>query len=236
MSRSRNSNRNTRTRPASRRVSARNILASHRSRVTSPRTNVGHCNVQNPFAPPEDWYELDLESDSYRVIEQEAGEGYCHILTAAQIVARLAQLPEEFLSELAVVQLSSMTRKKESFPCYGMQWGASLYLYPIEASLTEYFYSPPPSAMVIETKMYGGKWSQEEPNEWKLTWTEETIQDFYLNNILIHELGHLLDTRNSSYRARESYAEWFAIEYGYKATGGAEARGGKRKIIRRHHA
>jgi predicted nucleic acid-binding protein len=48
--------------------------------------------------------------------------------------------------------------------------------------------------------------------------TEEAIRDFYLNNVLIHELGHILDSRNSSPRDRERFAEWFALEVGYKAS------------------
>ena len=53
---------------------------------------------------------------------------------------------------------------------------------------------------------------------WQLVWTEEAIRDFYLNNVLIHELGHILDSRNTSHRDRERYAEWFALEMGYKAS------------------
>ncbi len=45
--------------------------------------------------------------------------------------------PQHMLANLEVVQLSHMTRKKQSFPCYGMQWGTSLYLYPIEENLIE---------------------------------------------------------------------------------------------------
>ena len=69
---------------------------------------------------------------------------------------------------------------------------------------------------------------------WKSRWkrSEQAIRDFYLNNILIHELGHLLDERNSSYTDRERYAEWFAIHYGYNATGGRAAR---RPVVRRRH-
>ena len=69
-------------------------------------------------------------------------------------------------------------------------------------------------------KMYGGRWREPSQGVWTLHWPEDAIQDFYLNNILIHELGHLLDDRNSSYIDRERYAEWFAIEHGYRATGG----------------
>ena len=86
-------------------------------------------------------------------------------------------------------------------------------------------------AQLNEARMYGGVWSQEGRNTWTLRWTEEAIRDFYLNNILIHELGHLVDSRNTSYVDRERYAEWFAVHYGYKPS-----RAGKppKKIVRRH--
>ena len=65
--------------------------------------------------------------------------------------------------------------------------------------------------------MYGGRWS-EAGGEWTLSWTLETLKDFYLNNVLIHEIGHILDHRNTRTLDRERYANWFAIEYGYRAS------------------
>ena len=56
--------------------------------------------------------------------------------------------------------------------------------------------------------------------EWTLTWTPENLKDFYLNNVLIHEIGHVLDKRNTRTADRERYANWFAIEYGYRASRG----------------
>jgi hypothetical protein len=98
-----------------------------------------------------------------------------------------------------------------------MQWGSNIYLYPLEEDLTEYYPRPPQPAEYNEPRMYGARWAQHGTN-WQLVWTEDAARDFYLNNVLIHELGHLLDNRNSNYRDRERYAEWFAIEYGYKPT------------------
>ena len=135
---------------------------------------------------------------------------------------------------LEIIQFSRMTRKKRSFPCYGMQWGSAIYLYPIESGLVEYYSRPPRPCHVNEAAMFGGRWVQESSDEWKLVWTERTIQDFYLNNILIHELGHLLDERNSSYADRERYAEWFATHYGYLPTQRRRPRGDR--VVRRHHA
>jgi hypothetical protein len=189
-------------------------------------------NLKLPFVPPEDWHEPTEERAGYKIIVQPPGEGFRHILTPEDVRQRLAEFPAHMTQDLEVVQFSRMTRKKQSFPCYGMQWGASLYLYPIETGLIEYYNCPPTPAQVNEARMYGGVWSETSRGVWGLQWTEESVRDFYLNNILIHELGHLVDNRNTGYVARERYAEWFALEYGYKRSQTARP---PKKITRRHH-
>jgi hypothetical protein len=168
---------------------------------------------------------------------QPPGSGYRHVLSPDEIRNRLAQFPPSMLESLQVVQLSRMTRKKQSFPCYGMQWGNTLYLYPIETGLVEYYTQPPKPAQLNEAKMYGGRWIEATPGEWRLMWTEAAIKDFYLNNILIHELGHLLDNRNSSVTDRERFAEWFAVEHGYKKSDrlSRSTQRSAGRTIRRHH-
>jgi hypothetical protein len=108
-----------------------------------------------------------------------------------------------------------------------------LYLYPLETSLEEWFHVPPRTEVYNEARMYGGRWDEPAPGQWRLMWSKKSIEDFYLNNILIHELGHLVDERNSGYAERERYAEWFAIQYGYRATGGSQVR--RQAVKRRHH-
>jgi hypothetical protein len=191
---------------------------SRRSARSSKRARGVPRNEQLPFVPPENWYEPREAAGNYRVVAQRPGAGHRHVLTPAEIRERLAQLPSDFLAPLQIVQLSRMTRKKMSFPCYGMQWGPTIYLYPVEENLVERFDSPPKPAQFTEAKMFGGRWEEDGPTAWKLIWTESALKDFYLNNILIHELGHLLDTRNTRSIDRERYAEWFALEYGYKRT------------------
>ena len=190
------------------------------------------------FVPPEDWYEpTDERSTDYQVIEQSPGHGYIHVVGPDDIRKRLSMLPAWMLEPLEVVQLSQMTRKKKRFPCYGMQWGNTLYLYPIEESLVEYYVRPPRPAQRVEATQHGGKWVAEAPGCWKLEWSTTAIKDFYLNNVLIHELGHLLDKRNTSYVDRERYAEWFALEYGYKSSrrNKLAQQGAKKAVRRRHH-
>jgi hypothetical protein len=226
-------------RSAARQAHRRNTaVANGRSRPNrkvARRSINGQPNVIAPFAPPEDWHE-PTDRTGYRVLIQPPGDGYRHIVTEQQIRDRLTLVPQAFVDQLEVVQLSCMTRKKQSYPCYGMQWGNAIYLYPLEESLVEHFYQPPRPALYNEAKMYGGCWDQPSQGVWTLTWTEPTAQDYYLNNILIHELGHLVDERNSNYMDRERFAEWFAIQHGYRLTGGADARRPDRPIRRRHHA
>lgn len=196
-----------------------NAARSSRKFVTlGKRARISSATLRGPYLPPEQWYEPKEDmTGRYAVVVQEAGAGYRHVVTEADVRGRLAQLPEWMTKQLQIVQLSQMTRKKRRAPCYGMQWGNTIYLYPIEESLVETFHSPPKPAQRIEASMYGATWVQDR-RQWQLVWTEQTIRDFYLNNVLIHELGHILDSRNTSFRDRERYAEWFALEHGYKAS------------------
>ena len=228
-------------------ISSRLTMPSHTVAMAKNIHRVAHSNRTRgpvrpkggPALPPENWYEpLDEYVQAYEIVAQTAGDGFVHAVSSEEVRDRLESLPAWMLDNLQVVQLSKITRKKRSFPCYGMQWGNSLYLYPIEESLVEVFVRPPKPSVYTEARMYGARWEQIDERTWHLHWTVESLRDFYLNNILIHELGHLLDDRNSSSQDRERYAEWFALEFGYKPT--QEARRIRlqegRLVRRRHHA
>lgn len=198
------------------------VVAARSGRFHVPigkRAGAGDQRRRGSVMPPERWHEPQEEpNQEYSIFVQPPGTGYQHVLTPADIRERLARLPDWMTRTLEVVQLSTMTRKKRTYPCYGMQWGNAIYLYPVEDTLLEVIRRPPEPAQQIEARMYGVCWKQSGRRSWELRWTIEALRDFYLNNILIHELGHLLDERNSSYADRERYAEWFAIEYGYRPT------------------
>jgi hypothetical protein len=215
-----------------------NAARSNRKFVTlGKRARIGSAQLRGPYLPPERWYEPSEEAKGrYSVIVQTAGVGYRHVVSEEDIRRRLAQLPAWMVKPLEVVQLSQMTRKKRCAPCYGMQWGNTIYLYPIEESLVEVFPRPPKPAQRIEASMYGAQWSQR-GGKWELLWTEAAIRDFYLNNVLIHELGHILDSRNSSHRDRERFAEWFALEVGYKPSRRQEVveRTLNKYVVKRRH-
>ncbi|MCA9241067.1 MAG: hypothetical protein KDA37_12745, partial [Planctomycetales bacterium] len=80
-------------------------------------------DVAQPFSPPEDWHEPAEDGRPFDILVQPPGDGYRHVVTPDEVRSRLAELPAYFLRDLEHVQLSRVTRKKQSFPCYGMQWG-----------------------------------------------------------------------------------------------------------------
>ncbi|MCY2963386.1 MAG: hypothetical protein NT069_06990 [Planctomycetota bacterium] len=173
-------------------------------------------DLKNEFSAPERWHE-PRDDGKLKFVTEPPGKGYVHVLSIDDVRQRIAQLPREYTRNVEVVQFSGMTRKRASFPCYGMQWGRTVYLYAIEETLIETYYRPPSPQQKIEARMFGGEWRRE-GSLWRLVWNHETIRDFYLNNVLIHEIGHVNDDRNSNSVDRERYANWFAIEYGYRAT------------------
>lgn len=198
------------TRPAS-----QNRQTGSRKKAAYRQRNLGNAASQEVFNAPEIWYP-PTSNGNIRYIVQPPGEDFIHPVSVEEVRERLAELPERFTRDVEVVQFSRMTQKRSRFPCYGMQWGTTVYLYPIEATLVENYLCPPKPAQLIEARMYGGTWASQGNGTWTLTWTRESIKDFYLNNVLIHEVGHVNDERNSNSEDRERYANWFAIEYGFR--------------------
>ena len=214
----------------------RNLKSSRRVRnreFAKARRTIAPRNQDILFDAPEIWHEPTGRKD-YDISLLHPGKGYRHVVTVAQVRSRLARLPTRFLKGLEIVQLSTMTRKKRRLPCYGLQWGCAIYLYPFCNTFEEHFLIPPPQQLVIETKMYGARWDHPESDLWRLIWSESSARDYQLNNILIHELGHMVDTWNTNSIDQERYAEWFAIEFGYRQSGGQIHRRPKRKSHSRH--
>ena len=217
-------NRSLRHRTSSQSPSKQRLRQQERGRRGSSRPAAayrqrGDGNYdREAFNAPERWFEPSGR-ERIRVVAEPAGKGYFHPVTREQVLERISQLPKHLTRGIEVIKFSRVTRKRTIFPCYGMQWGSSVYLYPMEESLVEVYARPPRVEQIIEARMFGGVWEQK-GEAWRLKWNRDTIRDFYLNNVLIHEIGHINDDRNSSFEDRERYANWFAIEYGYRVSRG----------------
>jgi hypothetical protein len=204
-------------RPASLRlIQSPRPASAHRPTAAFRQRRPSQRGYTEAFGAPEVWHE-PRGRGKVKFVTESAGKDFQHPITPDDVTARIERLPKRFLKNLEVVQFSRMTRKRGLFPCYGMQWGTAIYLYPIETSLVEIYMRSPRPEQIIEANMFGGRW-QQNGDHWELVWTAEAVRDFYLNNVLIHEIGHTFDERNTRMADRERFANWFAIEYGYRAS------------------
>lgn len=57
-----------------------------------------------------------------------------------------------------------------------------------------------------------------EGKSWILEFDEKSLKEFYLRDVLIHEIGHVVEyaKRSSGTRLTEEFAEWFVREYGFR--------------------
>src|SRR5262249_37634272 len=125
--------------------------------VAAFRQRAQHTGIKlEDFSAPERWHD-PREGKRVRYLLQPAGKGFVHAVTIDEVRERRTRLPARFPRGLSAVQFSAMTRKRQLFPCYGMQWGSAVYLYPIEETFVETYRRPPTPQQEIEASMYGGR-------------------------------------------------------------------------------
>ncbi len=156
---------------------------------------------------------IEHEGEGIYFHVEPAGKDHVHVLTPDEILDRLHALPDNLLCNLSCVVLPRMTRKRKLFNVYGMQWDKTIYLYPMSTDLRAGDHHVLDDALLKEARQFGATIEQH-TNGPVIQWTMETIKAYYLENILIHELGHTFDTKNTSTKDREAYAEWFARKWG----------------------
>lgn len=178
---------------------------------------------------------VDEDEVSYDIMREEPGEGFRHVVTPPEIYSRLADFPSWMLESLDIVLLARITKKERLFPCYGFQQEGVIALFPVPDgpahSSVEIWTAAPPPSFRTELEMFGVQWERCLNGEWEARWTEQQIHDYYLENIIPHEVAHLIDGRNTRKVDRERFARWFALDQSIRRRSTQ-----KRPAHRRHHA
>ena len=120
-----------------------------------------------------------------KIIELKGLEGFIRPCSAREVEAQLLSCSPEFLKGLrAVFILSGTTKQLKS-------WGRV-------------------------TTFYGHYWNKcVFLHAYPFGWTDlDTLRRFYLRDVLMHEMGHHVDSQNVTKKARERFAEWFASKHG----------------------
>lgn len=178
-------------------------------------------NRQHNFSAP-----CENEETPIFIVDNSSRDLYFPV-TVDEIKEFLDKLPSEHSENLTHIWLRKMTNKeyeKEgSFQgCFICGSGVNLIvLYPFPTDLKMEFGNRKPTNKTL-------KWySAYEPElihsngNWTLKWTEEKIKKYYLEGLLLHEIGHQMDSVYQRYwspnykkQRAENYADNFAYYWG----------------------
>ena len=156
------------------------------------------------------------KGDGYRVLVEPPGKGWYHVLSERDIRSCLSQLPSHLLTHLHTVYLPRMTHKRQRMSCYGLQYGGTIYLYPLPADWLKWTYKGRVKSDDRIWMLAAGASIRSLANHDEVSWTAEALRFFYRENVLLHELGHIIDTWNNSTVQRERFANFFAQIWGQR--------------------
>ena len=169
------------------------------------------------------WETLFSVSDNYVIKSEKLNENFILPITSQEIEETLNRIPQEFLVDLKGILLLSGSKKQLNayrsdlfrFGTYAYQT-IFLFPFPKEQLITKSKRLPAPNIR-REYERAGATYTFKD-NSWQREFDHNSLKNFYLKDVLLHEVGHHVDrnSTNKNYKQAERYAEWFATEYGFK--------------------
>lgn len=168
-------------------------------------------------------YREIFKKEKLAVIVNPVHPAFALPLTRLEIQNTIASIPSEFTRDLKGIVCLSGSKKQErvfrNIFAYGRYFDGSIWLhrYP-KGFMVSYYTSLPKPSILNDYKRAGAKIAGETGN-WSISFDDDSLRDFYLRDVLLHEVGHHVDALNSlkkTHRKSEGYAEWFASEYGFR--------------------
>lgn len=149
---------------------------------------------------------------------------FFHPLNVDEIKVALAQLPSAHTAEITHVWLRKVKKRdfgkkdgyQASFIC-----GSGVNLIILNSfpnDLRMKFGKKTPGKKVRKFfALWENEWVLEE-GYWFLEWTEKGISNYYLDHLLLHEIGHLLDSQFQRFYSKSSGAKKENFANGYAAS------------------
>jgi hypothetical protein len=171
----------------------------------------------------EKYFDRIHNSPDLTIIVQPVHSDFVLPIDKASIREALSAVPKKFLQGLKGVVTLSGSKKQEkasnSLFAYGVYTSNVIFLHPFPKKFLDRIRRglPKPSALQ-EFERAGAKITRD-GKYWRMQFDEIALKQFYLKEVLLHELGHHVDSKNSRFKTdkkAEGFADWFASEYGYK--------------------
>jgi hypothetical protein len=170
-------------------------------------------------------YRRQIENiDQLCVIVETPHQDFLTPFSEEDIRGSLARVPAEFTKDLQCVVVLKASRKQARSAnnqyAYGRYFEGKIFLHPFPRDwLDQSLKKLPPPPQLIEYKRIGAH-VRTLKDHVQVTMTSRSVREFYLRDVMLHELGHHVDETaglKKSHKRSEGYADWFAQNYGYRS-------------------
>lgn len=146
-------------------------------------------------------------------------DGFIMPVGEEDVVHKINTMPPDFMCGLRGVFLLRGRRKQltsfRTLFCYGIYWAECIFLFPFPRNRLQMQFDKMKPHYVNEMAMAGAVVEQGE-GSLRITFDHQSLRLFYLNDVLIHEIGHHVDRHNTNRKKRERFAQWVVAEHGFK--------------------
>ncbi|MFZ5617052.1 MAG: hypothetical protein ACOZAA_07010 [Pseudomonadota bacterium] len=152
-------------------------------------------------------------------------------VTLDEVREAVSQVPSQFTAGLeAIVLLGGSVRQRKAAKtyCYGRYMLCQvIVLHPFPKLMLRREFKRGLRPDIRVEYIRAGASVIEKNGARIVEFTESALRDFYLRDVLMHEIGHHADRKNlgkKPLRKEEGFADWFALEYGFRLRGFAESK------------
>lgn len=131
----------------------------------------------------------------------------------ADIRDKLEELPATMLRNISVIHLCNQVKMNPGVDAH-IYDGSHIRIYPVPKRLRWNCGTKKPNPAFAQERLEFGAYWQKIDGEWFLCWDKESLRDYILNHILLHEIGHSLDNTHYGTNRGEKLAEAFAHRIG----------------------
>jgi hypothetical protein len=148
-----------------------------------------------------------------RLITDPLPNGYVYPCTIQDIQEKLKTLAPEMLRKVSSIHLCNQVKMNPGVDAH-IYDGAHIRIYPVPEKLRWSYGDRKPNPALAQERLEFGAYWQKVDNEWFLCWDKDSLKEYILNHILLHEIGHSLDGVYYGTSRGERIAEAFACHVG----------------------
>lgn len=168
------------------------------------------------------WHQFYDDTKDLTILTEPVNDKFVMPINENDIKSAFQKVPSEFLNELKGVVLLSGSNKQartssSQLFCYGCYYFGVIFIFPFPKNKMHSTSKHLPPPHIQREYERAGITYEFRDKKWHKEFSLNSLHHFYLNDVLMHELGHHVDRGNKkTHNKSERYAEWFATEYGFR--------------------